>query len=60
MAAGPSISALSVPSVNVDIMPPLGGGALGSGTSGTSGGGGLDDDQVGFLDSSVLELLLTE
>jgi hypothetical protein len=61
IAAGPSISALSVPSINVDMMPPLGAGALGGGTSGTSGtGNGLDDDQVGFLDSSVLELLLTE
>ncbi|PRW21123.1 RWP-RK domain-containing transcription factor [Chlorella sorokiniana] len=43
------LSAISVPSVDVDVMPPLGA-APGLG----------DDEQVGFLDSSVLELLLTE
>lgn len=43
------LSSISVPSVNVDIMPPLGGPSPMA-----------DDDQVGFLDSTVLELLLTE
>lgn len=67
-----NLSAISVPSLPADVMPSL---ALASGRGGPAGGtqhadganGGAaghaglpDDDQVGFMDSSVLELLLSE
>jgi hypothetical protein len=43
-----NLSAISVPSLAMDTMPPLGPSPL------------ADDEQVGFLDSTVLELLLNE
>ena len=43
-----NLSAISVPSLGMDTMPPLGPSPL------------ADDEQVGFLDSTVLELLLNE
>ncbi|PSC71723.1 exportin-1-like isoform X2 [Micractinium conductrix] len=73
-----NLSAISVPSLQAALLPPMAMGALGPGMTGMGGGGmggggmrtnggtsissptGRDDDQVGFMDSSVLELLLNE